>query len=1289
MRKLFLLFWLSTFYGYSQDQFIEMFSTTFNGEINTVFDDTINGKLYVGGEFTLAGGKNYLLCLNRNTGALINSFSPNITSGFNLHVTDILVHNNVVYFSGNFTQVGGQARSNYAAVDAITGSVLSWYPNIGGSVNCWAIHNNNILIGGIFGTVNSLPRTNLVSISTSGVVNSFSINVSGSSIEDILVVNQNIYLAGYFNQINGQNRSGIAKVNANSGLLDLWNPNPFQFPTNINIYKNKLYFLGTSISTVNGLNQKYIAVVDTVNGTLISNNSNVFAIDAYNWQYYTTSAEFAVFADTVIVVANDFTNDNFRIYGAQSSLSGGATIGSLGTSSALVCGFGNSEFEFVKGNVKRLYSSYRCAGTNHNSVGARALVAYCPLPKKPSVFTISTSTLCAGAKNINYSIPSTNYVSSYLWTYTGTGATITQTNNAISINFSNSATSGILSVQLVSSCNSAVRSVTMPITVYPIPSVNAGPNLTSNCINNKVVTLNGSVPTAGTYNFWTGPSGYSGSNLTEVLVNKPQGNYVLSSTITATGCVWRDTAFVTVDTLKPNLTMPVITNTRLCCSNPTVNLNATSSTSGVVYNWINNNGYISSNPALISISSPTIPISNMTYSLNLTNPLNGCVNKGNITLFLDTVHPTFGLNVSSVGAIISCISPSATINGISGVPKAKLYWNGNGLAFNTPNPTTVTTSGTYTLTAKDTINGCQSYVNYTVVADTAKPIINAIAATKYINCDTLQATLNATSPSVNTTFTWTPPIGANLPNPSFVTTGGTYTLMATNVINGCIKNKIISVIVDTIKPNISTNVDSVKLSCTALSFTLNANTTTSPVSINWAGPGGFTSTNPAIITNQGFYTTTVKNTFNGCILTKLIKVSIDSTKPYIVPIPNNLQTNCSYSIATLNGSTIPANKYVLSWIGPSGFNSTNPAMASMAGSYTFTALDTALGCKSIKIINLSYQPNLIVNAGVDTTICNGSSANIHAVPIGGTPNFIYSWSNGASSNITSVTPNDTTAYIVTINDNAGCTGKDTVVVIVPAPLQDSAKSFLPCDPNSPFGQIQMYAYGGIPPYQFAIGSGTFQTSNVFANVALGTHTIQIKDNLGCAKTTTVSLDNTSLQPEPNFLISTTMFKSDTFVVVDISNPRPDSVQWSFPPTCTIINNSNSFSPIIVNSDTGSFVINLKAFFGTCELNKSKLVHISNIDTTFATKFNNNGIESVTLYPNPNSGQFNIEVKLYKKQTFALLIYDATGIEKFRQTINESSYFNQLITMPINTPGSYILKVVAEYDSKQKPFIISQ
>lgn len=1347
-RLMLIVLFVISLNGYSQEYFYKKFSTgTINGNVYDILDDSLNNRVFIAGDFSNVGGigRVGIASFDRTTGVLLTAFNANL--GGTPSVKALTYKNGVLYFAGTLSTVGGVGRNYVAAVNASTGALNSWYPILNSLADDIDANGTYVLLSGGFNLVNGISRPVIAAVDpiSGATISSFNANANNSASNyKMLFYNNSVFLT--FNTLiafNSVNRNYIAKLDASTGTLSTWNPNPNNVIKNMTVLNNDLIVVGT-FTNIAGSIHYYAARLNLNTGACITSSANIFyntspfglsmnyqcasmTTQYRNWLApYSTTYNIdlcAAFEDIVMYnnqIGNSssrpltvFGNSNFNsVFQYDLSCEGnggiipntdGFVIDDFGAQSCFGTSLINYErLAYLKSYFNRLYT-INFGGTSQNALISPSnskLESWVPLPKLPLAI-IGNTLVCAGTKNHVYTIPQYKYTKSHTWNYNGTGVTLVQNDTSVTVDFGPNATSGKLIVHCIgeipryNTCSSSrpilSDSVVLNITVNPIPSVNAGPNLTLNCSNGKVATLNGTVTTSGVMNEWLNPSnGMISNNLNHPLINQPQGNYVLSSTITATGCSWRDTAYVYVDTLQPNLTMPVITNTRLCCSNPSVNLNASSSTPGVTYNWTNNNGYSSGNPALISTTSPTIPVSNMTYSLTVTNPTNGCTNKGSIMLLLDTVHPTFGLGVNTSGAKISCISTSAVLTGTTGVSRAKLYWNGSGLALNTPNPATVTNPTTYTLMAQDTVNGCQAFVNYMVIADTAKPVVNPLPSTKYITCDTNQVTLNATSPSVNTTFTWTPPVGGNLPNPSFVSDAGTYTLNATDINNGCTRSRYLTVIVDTLKPNISTNVDSVKLSCSMLSYTLNTNTSSSPVTIDWAGPGGFTSPNPATVTTQGFYITTVKNTFNGCFATKQIKVSIDSTKPYIVPFSNNFQVNCSYTTAVLSGTTIPANQYQLTWTGPAAFTSANPATVSNVGTYTFTALDTITGCKSIKEVNLNYQPVLLVDAGNDTVICNGSTAQLHVTQIGGTPTFSYSWSNGSTlANNTTTSLSDTTQFTVVVNDAVGCIGEDTVVVFVPDPIQDSSKTFLPCDPNSPLGQIQTFPYGGIPPYQFAIGSGTYQASNTFVNIPFGTHTISIKDNLGCTKTTTATIDNSSLRPEPNFLISTNMFKSDTFVVVDISNPRPDSVQWTFPPTCTIIDNSNPFSPVIVNSDTGTFVINMKAFFGTCEMNKSKLVHIGEVDTTFANGYNNNGIESITLYPNPNSGQFNVEVKLYKKQTFAIFIYNASSVEQFRQTIHESDYFNQLINIPGATSGSYVLKVVAEYDAKQKAFIISQ
>jgi hypothetical protein len=70
----------------------------------------------------------------------------------------------------------------------------------------------------------------------------------------------------------------------------------------------------------------------------------------------------------------------------------------------------------------------------------------CTPPSQPENFTASSVTVCQGQSGVVYTVPNDPAATSYIWTYDGTGASFTSTTNNISIDFSNVATSGKLSI---------------------------------------------------------------------------------------------------------------------------------------------------------------------------------------------------------------------------------------------------------------------------------------------------------------------------------------------------------------------------------------------------------------------------------------------------------------------------------------------------------------------------------------------------------------------------------------------------------------------------------------------------------------------------------------------------------------------------------------------------------------------------------------------------------------------------------------------------------------------------
>lgn len=657
-----------------------------------------------------------------------------------------------------------------------------------------------------------------------------------------------------------------------------------------------------------------------------------------------------------------------------------------------------------------------------------------------------------------------------------------------------------------------------------------------------------------------------------------------------------------------------------------------------------------------------------------------------------TVHV---LPVANAGADIhfTCTHTSDALNGFpNNSALCQFNWNGPGgysstSAYNTVLSSSIT-SGTYIFMTTAIATGCKNSDTLQVLFDTLRPIVNHLNGNFLLSCKANSLVLSASGNyPVNDSLHWS---GTSFSqnDPATVTSPGTYILTITSGANGCKNKDNVTVTRNITPPGISVPVSADTITCIKDSVQLHAISSNTNAILYWKDGVNDSLFNNSYIRQASVYSAHAIDTINGCTSQSLFVVSQFTTPPVVYITPGNYSFNCSYDSTTLSGGS-PNMGAALQWTGPAAFSSGNPATVHQSGMYILTVTHPQNGCTAEDSVLVTLKNVLLLNISADTTICNGGIANFSVAPIGGTPGFSYSWNNGGgNTQVVTTTLTDTTRFIVTVSDNAGCIGKDSIQVNVPSPINDSISTFIPCDPNHPTGQIQVFLQGGVQPYSYSLNSSLPQASPVFPNLAFGSYTVRITDAMGCSAQTSAVIENSSLLPSPDFILSTGEIKGDTFVIVDISNPRPDSIVWQFPVNCQLIN-SNAYAPQIINSDTGALQITMLAWFGTCQMSLTKNIHVKDFDTAFATDNNNNGIKDITLYPNPNTGHFTIDISLCKKQVFSIFIFDATGNELLRMPYNNIDFISTSIDLPNPVPGTYLLKVIAEYDSRSKTFLISQ
>jgi PKD repeat protein len=139
-------------------QLITSFAPVLNAQALSIAASPDGSRIYVGGDFTSVNGVQRwrVAALDPLTGSLISSFAPKMGAS----VRAIAVKGGTVWMGGTFTAVGSVPRSRLAAVTAADGALLPWAPNAGGRVNALTISPDGarVVAGGAFTTLNGSNR---------------------------------------------------------------------------------------------------------------------------------------------------------------------------------------------------------------------------------------------------------------------------------------------------------------------------------------------------------------------------------------------------------------------------------------------------------------------------------------------------------------------------------------------------------------------------------------------------------------------------------------------------------------------------------------------------------------------------------------------------------------------------------------------------------------------------------------------------------------------------------------------------------------------------------------------------------------------------------------------------------------------------------------------------------------------------------------------------------------------------------------------------------------------------
>ncbi|MES2591268.1 MAG: Ig-like domain-containing protein [Bacteroidota bacterium] len=399
---------------------------------------------------------------------------------------------------------------------------------------------------------------------------------------------------------------------------------------------------------------------------------------------------------------------------------------------------------------------------------------------------------------------------------------------------------------------------------------------------------------------------------------------------------------------------------------------------------------------------------------------------------------------------------SLTIAPSGGVSPYTVLWNNASTADTLLN----LCAGLYSVQVTDA-SGCGQNVVLPLSTQNGPTLTTSLTPLLCNNACTATATVVAAGGITPYTYLWND-VGAQTNATATALCSGTYFIQVTG--GTCVS--FASVIIDNPAPIGFAFANSVNPSCNGTSdgaITVIPSGGTLPYTYSWTSSASVSDTANTLA--SGIFTVTVTDA-NGCTGTQT-NTLVDPASLTIADSVTNASCNTIADGAiniTVGGGT-PG--YTYQWSGGSGLT-TEDLTNILSRTYTVTVTDNN-GCVLADTVTVGSTVTVVASAGNDTTFCEPGTVLLNAA--GSSVNVVnYQWFQiltaadsllASAVSVSAVPPSDTTSYYVMVDNGAGCSNTDTVVVVAnPLPVVNagadvsillSASAVIGGNPTGPVG----------------------------------------------------------------------------------------------------------------------------------------------------------------------------------------------------------------------------------------------
>jgi hypothetical protein len=373
--------------------------------------------------------------------------------------------------------------------------------------------------------------------------------------------------------------------------------------------------------------------------------------------------------------------------------------------------------------------------------------------------------------------------------------------------------------------------------------------------------------------------------------------------------------------------------------------------------------------------------------------------------------------------------------------------------------------------------------------------------------------------------------------------------------------------------------------------------------------------------------------------------------------------------------------YTYTWNGQPGAHQVDLC----AGLYPVILKD-ANNCILSTTVKLDQPDPIEVVVAQETlaTCTDGCDGALEVAASGGNGGYTYEWASGETTTaVTNICPG---SYDITVTDMKGCTGTHAIELNnTPEPAFNLGGGVTLC-----VGQTYVLDAG--PQWtsvNWGSSTGIASAGQTVSVSEDGFYWADVISNKGCVARDTFLVQTSRDLLHAEFFMASSASVGDTIVMVEVSWPLPDAVEWSFPAQMKKLLDSDGVVFGQYNTP-GNYEVALTAHLAECVDIMRKMVTILD-----AVEDPDNGrlgydsfVKEFILHPNPNDGRFDVTIEFEAESHMVISIWNAVDLKLVGKISDEGkSMYNEQVDLRPLPAGHYLMRLDHDKGKEYIRFVI--